>query len=503
MITLKLTKYLFLLSFLISAANGTFAQDLVASKPGITVEELYARVNTLIGSMDEDNKVLLQKEAAVLAASANEEHLSLASTLYERVLGEPQRAKDIRARLLAQFPKGKIARMYEHGALFRSEDIAINELEEGHQIWLQKFPAANFGAEDQDIYTISDLYFAERYARAGLLDKSKESILKTKNTDYYVESVFKSYEALDSMQQQEFFSELEEAYTYSSKHLDNETASKKQAIAKRQFVGLSLPYAKALVARKQYEQALSVISNPVVAAAQEHEVSLRKTLMMGEIYQRIGRDKEAFALYELFLSKHGQDDQVLANAKRLYAKVQPTGIDFDQYITNLLAQNDTALYANYKSEMVKNVAPDFTLVDTEGKSVTLSDYKGKVVVLDFWATWCVPCIRSFPGMQAAVNKYASDPDVVFLFIDTWQREEDYQSVVKNFLADNPYTFHVLFDEMRDAAKSVATAYKLPGIPTKVIIDKDGFIRFQSAGSEAVVEKLVKELDVKIDLAKNG
>src|SRR5690606_10053573 len=117
-------------------------------------------------------------------------------------------------------------------------------------------------------------------------------------------------------------------------------------------------------------------------------------------------------------------------------------------------------------------APSFTLEDLEGKTVSLADLKGKVVVLDFWATWCAPCIKSFPAMQMAVDKYKDDPGVEFLFINTWEQRDDPTEFVKQFLSKRGFDFKVLFDKKDPVSKRnpVVESYEVSGIPVKFIID---------------------------------
>jgi thiol-disulfide isomerase/thioredoxin len=154
--------------------------------------------------------------------------------------------------------------------------------------------------------------------------------------------------------------------------------------------------------------------------------------------------------------------------------------------------------------MVNQPAPVFALKDFDGNLVSLKDLKGKVVIVDFWATWCGPCKASFPGMQLAVNKYKDDPNVKFLFVDTWEEGDNYLDGVKKFIADNKYTFHVIMDEKGDDGRQskVVTAFGVKGITTKFIIDKNGNIRFSYVGYSGTPEKLLDEVTNMVDMATN-
>ena len=129
-----------------------------------------------------------------------------------------------------------------------------------------------------------------------------------------------------------------------------------------------------------------------------------------------------------------------------------------------------------KSVVVGDIAPDFQLEDLKGNKVSLSNLRGKVVLVNFWATWCPPCIEEMPSMER-LNEVMANDDFVMLAINT---EESGRSVVPAFLEKTPYTFPILYDDEGVVQKR----YGVFKFPESFIVGKDG----------AVVEKVIGPLD---------
>jgi len=115
--------------------------------------------------------------------------------------------------------------------------------------------------------------------------------------------------------------------------------------------------------------------------------------------------------------------------------------------------------------------PPLALRDLQGKEHTLADYKGKVVVLNFWATWCDPCREEMPAMQRLQDKLSGK--LVILAVDYGEGPPR----IKDFLSKVPVRFTVLLD--RDTA--AASAWKVKVLPTTLVIDPDQKVRFVAVG----------------------
>jgi thiol-disulfide isomerase/thioredoxin len=162
------------------------------------------------------------------------------------------------------------------------------------------------------------------------------------------------------------------------------------------------------------------------------------------------------------------------------------------------ASDEKAADQNQSTTSNYPMASDFTLQDLDGNSVSLSSLRGKVVIIDFWATWCGPCVMSFPAMQAAVNKFRDDAGVVFLFINTAERGSDIEENVSRFIRTNNYDVRVLLD----VGSNVARSYGVQGIPTKVLIDAQGRIRDKKVGGGGNQADVVAEMVGWIEKAKS-
>lgn len=119
--------------------------------------------------------------------------------------------------------------------------------------------------------------------------------------------------------------------------------------------------------------------------------------------------------------------------------------------------------------------PDFTVYDSEGNIVKLSDFSGRPVVINFWATWCPYCVKELPDFQTVYNDYSDD--VVFMFIDMTDGSRETQSGAESFISEKGYTFPVYFD----IDYSAADAFSVYSLPQTYFIGADGKIADVSYG----------------------
>ena len=112
------------------------------------------------------------------------------------------------------------------------------------------------------------------------------------------------------------------------------------------------------------------------------------------------------------------------------------------------------------------VAPNFTLQSLDGEPITLNDLKGKVILLNFWATWCHPCIEEMASIERIYRKY-QDKGFIVLGIDIMEKPEK----VKKYVMENNITFPILLDTKGEVKRK----YRVSGIPSTYLVNKAGML----------------------------
>lgn len=157
---------------------------------------------------------------------------------------------------------------------------------------------------------------------------------------------------------------------------------------------------------------------------------------------------------------------VIAGATVMYNQLSK------DYKNDDITQNSES-QVNQTNDM-SNTAPDFTILDYAGNEVKLSDYKGKPVVLNFWATWCYYCKEEMPDFNRAYKEY---PDVQFLMVNATDGVQETMESAKNYVEQEAYEFDVFFDTNQEAIRN----YNVTGFPATFFIDKDGNLVTRGVG----------------------
>ena len=203
---------------------------------------------------------------------------------------------------------------------------------------------------------------------------------------------------------------------------------------------------------------------------------------LGQVYEAQKDFNKAEENYAKGFLASSWDENPNTNAiKELYKKQNGNLDGFDAYFDKYRKQESILRKARILAERntdAKNAAP-FTLKTIDDKTISFTDLKGKIVVINIWGTWCAPCVAEMPQLQQLYKKYENDKDVAIITMDT----NDELEAVKKFIAGKKYEFPVL---QGDSYTSNIMFDGNIAFPTTLFVDQQGKIAFTKTGSEPKV-----------------
>lgn len=469
---------------------------------------------------DDATPKLLLAVKYLTRADATEDELLKARTITGMILGDTKAKDAIDSVLVKKFPNGSLARLAAYRSIAASRELPA--VLQASEKFLSDFPVStntqfdeenriNYGVVYQNMILIAyavnknDDYF-KKYVNLLPYDVLGNVYYKTieipfSRKDRTPAELFPLAQMLINRYDY-FIANKPDAYSYMSpsEWIDDVNQQRASHVF---AVHISL-----LMTAGKNEEAMKYT---VLAQKYLHYKNATVNDEYAKLLKQKGDTKTLQTVLKKSLFENQSTPEMVELLRSIYVKAHGTEKGFDNYVESLKNPEDKiAAKKEAASGMINKPMPQWSMKDMNDKVVSSKDLLGKTVIMDFWATWCVPCKASFPGMKLAVEKYKNDKDVVFYFVDTEERTEDYKTEVRKYIKDNHFPFQVLFDNKTEGAKQtgevfdrVAKAFTISGIPQKLFIDKKGNVRFISVGYNGSATALADDISMLVELTKSA
>ncbi|MGN7990610.1 redoxin family protein [Pedobacter sp. 22226] len=466
-------------------------------------EAKVARLNTMMAmAKSSEEKLRLREQARKIIAAKFEENPTLPGnvnlvTMGYLMIGEKSRLDSVRKVIMQRFPDADISRDLRAAVIAKEQDTAVKIAK--LEAMLKKSDKPGEEGSESIHKMLFDYYASVRDSARALFHAAKLNV----KVSPYTPQVLKDIAA--RLTENKTAPSAAIAYAERSLKISGNwpvgiiryfpefgyipsyvpDSTREQAVAEARSALLSI---KAL----NYIELHQIDSARLLAdRAAELSDGREGLINSAEVAARLNENRKAFDILWKLLIKNPTDSTVLKSARINFLKYNQSEASFKSKIAELEALEIARLTAKTRMLMMNKPGPELSgLVDLEGRPVTAAMMKGKVVILDFWATWCVPCMQEMPYFHKVFEKYRNNKQVMFMVVNSGSNNtiED----ARKWAKQNPqYQFPIYFNNDKNIGEKVGFTV----IPTIAVLDHQGKMQFRTIGFEG--EILQKKLDVEI------
>ena len=204
--------------------------------------------------------------------------------------------------------------------------------------------------------------------------------------------------------------------------------------------------------------------------------SIREHFVLGDMLELMNRDEELLQLFTKLEEQSPENRSIFSRLAKIHER-----------LGNAELANEYRLKADPVLALIGKTVPDFTTTDLDGNPISLEQYRGKVVLLDFWAVWCGPCIAEMPNVKKVYDTYKDEGfDIIGISLDIDEER------LRNYLKENEIPWRQVFSG-KGWDSPVSRQYGIRAIPAPWLIDKDGTLITHQARGETLEQLIAKAL----------